>query len=57
MLQGLPPGSYSPLETVHPSIPSALVPINSAPQWTYIVIVCYEDSPIGPCDEFVAVLG
>lgn len=56
VLQGLPPGSYSPTETVHSS---ALGPVNGAPQWKgglyYIVLVRYEDSPVGPYDELIAV--
>lgn len=56
ILQGLAPGSYSPLETVHPS---ALAPVNGAPQWkgglSYAVLVRYEDSPVGPYDELIAV--
>lgn len=56
VLQGLPPGSYNPLETVHPS---GLAPVKGAPQWkgglSYIVIVRYEDSPVGPYDELIAV--
>ena len=56
VLQGLPAGSYNPLETVHPS---GLAPVNGAPQWkgglSYVVIVRYEDSPVGPYDELIAV--
>jgi hypothetical protein len=56
VLQGLPPGSYSPSETVHSS---ALGPVNGAPQWKgglcYVVLVRYEDSPVGPYDELIAV--
>jgi hypothetical protein len=55
-LQGLPPGSYNPSETVHPS---GLAPINGAPQWkgglSYIVVIRYEESPVGPYDELIAV--
>lgn len=54
VLQGLPSGTYSPSENVHPS---ALAPINDAPQWngglTGFVLVRYEDSPIGPYDELI----
>jgi hypothetical protein len=54
ILQGLPPGSYVPEETVHPS---ALAPINGSPQWkgglTCIVLVRYEHSPVGPYDELI----
>jgi hypothetical protein len=54
ILQGLPPGSYNPSETIHPS---ALAPINGAPQWkgglTGVVIVRYEESPVGPYDELI----
>ncbi|KAI0295297.1 hypothetical protein BC826DRAFT_1009326 [Russula brevipes] len=56
VLQGLPPGSYNPSENVHPS---ALAPINGAPQWkgglTSVVLVRYEDSPVGPYDELIMV--
>ncbi|KAF8483667.1 hypothetical protein DFH94DRAFT_690141 [Russula ochroleuca] len=54
ILQGLPPGSYNPSETIHPS---ALAPVNGAPQWkgglTSVVIVRYEESPVGPYDELI----
>jgi hypothetical protein len=56
ILQGLPPGSYNPSETEQPS---ALAPVNDAPQWKgglfYVVLVRYEDSPVGPYDELIAV--
>jgi hypothetical protein len=56
VLQGLPPGFYNPSETVNPS---ALAPVNGAPQWkgglSYVVLVRYEDSPVGPYDELIAV--
>jgi hypothetical protein len=56
VLQGLPPGSYNPEETVNPS---ALAPVNGASQWKgglyYVVLVRYEDSPVGPYDELIAV--
>ncbi|KAI0001047.1 hypothetical protein BJV77DRAFT_972290 [Russula vinacea] len=56
ILQGLPPGSYHPSETIHPS---ALAPINGAPQWkggmTSVVIVRYEESPVGPYDELIMI--
>lgn len=57
ILQGLPPGSYNPSETIHPS---ALAPVNGAPQWkggglTSVAIVRYEDSPVGPYDELMMV--
>jgi len=56
ILQGLPPGTYNPLETMHPS---ALAPVNGTPQWkgglSYFVLVRYEDSPVGPYDELIAV--
>ncbi|KAF8504619.1 hypothetical protein F5888DRAFT_1799306 [Russula emetica] len=55
LLQGLPPGSYNPEETIHPS---ALVPVKGSPQWNggmlNVIIVRYEDSPIGPYDELIA---
>jgi hypothetical protein len=39
--------------------PSALAPINGAPQWkgglTSVVLVRYEDSPVGPYDELIMV--
>ena len=54
ILQGLPAGSYNPLETIHPS---ALAPINGSPQWkgglTSFVLVRYEESPVGPYDELM----
>jgi hypothetical protein len=54
ILQGLPPGSYNPSETIHPS---ALAPINGSPQWkgglTAFVLVRYEQSPVGPYDELI----
>lgn len=54
ILQGLPPGSYNPSETIHPS---ALAPINDSPQWkgglTNAVFVRYEESPVGPYDELM----
>ncbi len=57
VLQGLPPGSYNPEETIHPS---ALAPVKGSPQWkgglSHVVIVRYEDSPIGPYDELIAFL-
>lgn len=57
VLQGLPPGSYTSSENVHPS---ALAPINGAPQWkgglTSAVLVRYEDSPVGPYDELIMVV-
>jgi hypothetical protein len=57
LLQGLPPGSYNPEETIHPS---ALAPVKGSPQWKggmlKVVIVRYEDSPIGPYDELIASL-
>ncbi|KAI9511454.1 hypothetical protein F5148DRAFT_1170605 [Russula earlei] len=56
VLQGLPPGSYVPGETVHPS---ALAPIDGAPQWKggmmSVVLVRYEESPVGPYDELIFV--
>ena len=56
ILQGLPSGSYNPSETVHPS---ALVPINGAPQWkggsSHIILIRYEESPVGSYDELIAV--
>ncbi|KAH9042790.1 hypothetical protein EDB85DRAFT_1095808 [Lactarius pseudohatsudake] len=52
VLQGLPPGSYNPSETLHPS---ALALVNGSPQWNGglvgLVLVRYEDSPVGPYDE------
>jgi hypothetical protein len=57
LLQGLLPGSYNPEETIHPS---ALAPVRGSPQWKggmlKVVIVRYEDSPIGPYDELIASL-
>ena len=54
ILQGLPPGSYNPSETIHPS---ALAPINGSTQWkgglTGFVLVRYEQSPVGPYDELM----
>ena len=54
ILQGLPPGSYNPSENVHPS---ALAPTNGSPQWkgglTAVVLVRYEESPVGPYDELI----
>jgi hypothetical protein len=54
VLQGLPPGSYSPSETLHPS---ALALVNGSPQWkggcAIVVLARYEDSPVGPYDELV----
>jgi hypothetical protein len=55
LLQGLRPGSYHPEETIHPS---ALAPVKGSPQWgggmSNVVIVRYEDSPIGPYDELIS---
>ncbi len=55
LLQGLPSGSYNPEETIHPS---ALAPVKGSPQWkggsSNVVIVRYEDTPIGPYDELIA---
>jgi hypothetical protein len=55
VLQGLPPGSYNPEETIHPS---ALAPVQGSSQWrggmSKVVIIRYEDSPIGPYDELIA---
>ncbi|KAI9465173.1 hypothetical protein BJY52DRAFT_668266 [Lactarius psammicola] len=52
ILQGLPPGSYNPSETLHPS---ALALVNGSPQWNggpaAVVLARYEDSPVGPYDE------
>ncbi|KAI9465172.1 hypothetical protein BJY52DRAFT_1114105 [Lactarius psammicola] len=52
VLRGLPPGSYSPSETLHPS---ALALVNGSPQWNggsaVVVLTRYEDSPVGPYDE------
>ncbi|KAI0300434.1 hypothetical protein B0F90DRAFT_1629790 [Multifurca ochricompacta] len=57
ILQGLPPGSYNPSETLHPS---ALAPVNGSPQWEgglmTAVLVRYEDSPVGPYDELIMVV-
>jgi hypothetical protein len=54
ILQGLPPGSYNPSETIHPS---ALAPINGSPQWkggmASVVLIRYEQSPVGPYDELI----
>ena len=54
LLQGLPPGSYNPEETIHPS---ALAPIKGSPQWkgglSNVLLVRYEDSPIGAYDELI----
>ena len=54
ILQGLPPGSYNPSETVHPS---SLALVNDAPQWKgglgHVILVRYEDSPVGPYDELI----
>jgi hypothetical protein len=56
ILQGLPPGSYNPSETVHPS---ALALVNGVPQWkgglSYFALIRYEDSPVGPYDELIAI--
>jgi hypothetical protein len=53
--QSLLPGFYNPEETIHPS---ALTPVKGSPQWrggmSNVVIVRYEDSPIGPYDELIA---
>jgi len=58
ILQGLPPGSYNTSETVHPS---ALAPINDRSQWkgglAHVVLVRYEDSPVGPYDELIMLSG
>lgn len=55
LLQGLLPGSYNPEENIHPS---AVAPVKGSPAWkggmTNIVIIRYEDSPIGPYDELIA---
>ncbi len=52
VLQGLPPGSYNPSETLHPS---SLALVNGSPQWdggpAGIILARYEDSPVGPYDE------
>jgi hypothetical protein len=54
VLQGLPPGSYNPSETLHPS---ALALLNGSSQWqgglASVILVHYEDSPVGPYDELV----
>ncbi|KAF8271041.1 hypothetical protein EI94DRAFT_1569136 [Lactarius quietus] len=54
VLQGLPPGSYHPSETVHPS---ALALVDGSQQWkggrTGVVLARYEDSPAGPYDELI----
>jgi hypothetical protein len=56
VLQGLPPGSYGASEKVHPS---ALALVDGASQWkgglSHVVLVRYEDSPVGPYDELIAV--
>ena len=55
LLQGLLPGSYNPEETIHPS---ALASVEGSPQWrggmSKVIIVRYEDSPVGPYDELIA---
>ncbi|KAI0262232.1 hypothetical protein BC834DRAFT_959000 [Gloeopeniophorella convolvens] len=57
VLQGLPTGSYDPLEQVHPA---ALAPVNGAPQWkggaANVVLVRYADSPVGPYDELIFIV-
>ena len=54
VLQGLPPGSYNPSETLHPS---ALALVNGSPQWkgglASVILAHYEDSPVGPYDELI----
>lgn len=54
VLQGLPPGSYNPSETLHPS---ALALVDGSPQWkggpAVVILVRYEDSPVGPYDELI----
>ncbi|KAH8996824.1 hypothetical protein EDB92DRAFT_1814169 [Lactarius akahatsu] len=52
VLQGLPSGSYNPSEALHPS---AHALVNGSPQCNAgvvsVVLVRYEDSPVGPYDE------
>ena len=56
ILQGLPPGSYNPSETLHPS---ALALVNGSPQWkggrAIVVLARYDDSPVGPYDELIII--
>ncbi|KAI9441519.1 hypothetical protein H4582DRAFT_2096889 [Lactarius indigo] len=55
VLQGLPPGSYNPLEALHSS---AQALVNGSPQWNgglvSVILVRYEDSPVGPYDELAS---
>lgn len=55
LLQGLLPGSYNPEEDIHPS---ALAPVKGSHAWkggmSNVLIVRYEDSPIGPYDELIS---
>ncbi|KAH9067739.1 hypothetical protein EDB87DRAFT_1553023 [Lactarius vividus] len=54
VLQGLPPGSYNPSETLHPS---ALALVNGSHQWNggraVVVLARYDHSPVGPYDELI----
>ena len=54
VLQGLPPGSYNPSETLHPS---ALALVNGSPQWkgglACVILAYHDDSPVGPYDELL----
>jgi hypothetical protein len=54
VLQGLPPGSYNPLETLHPA---ALALVDGSPQWkgglACVILAYHEDSPVGPYDELL----
>ncbi|KAI0317308.1 hypothetical protein OF83DRAFT_1058882 [Amylostereum chailletii] len=58
ILQGLPPGSYPPLEILHPY---ALAPVKGKPQCKRNTASCcllrYSDSPVGPYDEFIMLAG
>ncbi|KAN0130720.1 hypothetical protein V8E53_011395, partial [Lactarius tabidus] len=54
VLQGLPPGSYNPSETLHPA---ALALLDGSPQWkgglACVILAYHEDSPVGPYDELL----
>ncbi|KZV61452.1 hypothetical protein PENSPDRAFT_759427 [Peniophora sp. CONT] len=58
VLQGLPAGAYHPMEVVHPD---ALKPVDGKPQGSggmkSVVIVRYDDTPVGPYDELILIPG
>ncbi|TFY73421.1 hypothetical protein EWM64_g10591, partial [Hericium alpestre] len=61
ILQGLPNGTYPPLEAVHPSALASLSTPGASEQYRgglpQIMIVRYKDSPVGPYDELIYIAG